>query len=145
MITFLTVPFRCAFAFSPSVNNPVDSTTTWAPNEVQSRSAGSFSLNTLTGFLLIRRFPSLSSTLPSNFPRTESYLRRCARTSGLVMSLIPTISIRGSLEEHRTRFLPMRPNPLIATLIDMAISPIKLIAKSSQGLQKAGISRNLSR
>ena len=41
MMTFFTLPRMCAFALVPSVNLPVDSTTTCTPSDGQSISAGS--------------------------------------------------------------------------------------------------------
>src|SRR6516162_1368015 len=54
-------------------------------------------------------------------PSTESYLRRCASVLGLVRSLTATNSRPLSSSAVRSTFRPIRPNPLIATLI--AISP----------------------
>src|SRR5438034_4685993 len=49
MITFFTVPLRCFFACSASVNSPVDSSTISAPKDGQSTSTGSLTLNTRNG------------------------------------------------------------------------------------------------
>ena len=115
MMTFFTVPFRCFLASSAFVNNPVDSTTTWAPREVQSSSAGSFILKTLMVLLLTRMQSSPKPTWASKIPNTESYFNKCASVLGSVMSFTATISTAGSFTDARQRFRPMRPNPLIPT------------------------------
>ena len=54
-------------------------------------------------------------------PWIESYSRRCASVSGFVKSLIATKSISnaGFCNAARKAFLPIRPKPLIPTLVDI--------------------------
>src|ERR1041385_7553583 len=49
-------------------------------------------------------------------PRTESYLRRCARVFALVRSLTATKSMFLSPIAARMMLRPIRPNPFIPTL-----------------------------
>src|SRR5205823_2905084 len=119
MMTFFTVPRRCFLACSASVNLPVDSITIWAPTDSQLMAAGSFSEKTFT-FLPATLMES-PSVLMSCFrlPRMESYFSRCARVSGLVRSLTATNSILESSMAVRSTLRPMRPKPLMPTLIAM--------------------------
>jgi len=66
--------------------------------------------------------PSLAaSTVPWNRPWTESYFRRWARVAGSVMSLIETTSIPGFWARIRKTFRPMRPKPLMAMRMRVAL------------------------
>src|ERR1022692_585218 len=60
--------------------------------------------------------------LCGRLPRMESYFSRCARVFGSVRSLTATNSRLGSLSEVRRTFRPMRPKPLMPTLIAMSFS-----------------------
>src|ERR1700689_3817816 len=60
--------------------------------------------------------------LLGRLPRMESYFSRCASVFGSVRSLTATNSRLGSLSEVRSTLRPMRPKPLMPTLIAM-ISP----------------------
>ena len=117
MITFFTLPRRCLRAPSASVNLPVDSTTICAPTDSQFRLAGSFSAKTLILLLPILMVFSLACISSLRLPRTESYFSKCASVFASVRSLTATNSIFGLLSAVRTTFLPIRPNPLIPTLI----------------------------
>src|SRR6202050_5177951 len=119
MITVFTGPRMCLRASSPLVNSPVDSTTRVAPTEAQSNSAGDFTLKTLKDLPSTTIESAVCPTWLGRLPRMESYLRRCARVLGSVMSLTATISIDGSLIDARKMLRPIRPNPLIPTLIDI--------------------------
>src|SRR6185437_11810450 len=92
IMTFFTVPRRCALAFSASVNLPVDSTTTCAPTDSQFSAAGSFSENTRIDlpFTRMQSPPAWISCL--RLPRIESYLSKCASVAGLVRSFTATNS-----------------------------------------------------
>src|SRR6266849_1431253 len=117
MITFLTEPRRCLQASLASVNLPVDSMTTCAPSPDQSISPGS-----LIAKILIRLpFTTIASasalTSSCSGPRIESYFNKCASVLVSVRSLAATNSIPGRLSPALTTFLPIRPKPLIPTLI----------------------------
>src|SRR5215472_3462596 len=117
MMTFFTGPRMCFLASFASVKRPVDSSTTCAPTDSHGSLAGSFSANTLIVLLstVMQSLPEV--ILCGRFPRMESYLRRCASVLGSVRSLTATNSRLGSLSEARITLRPMRPNPLIPTLI----------------------------
>src|SRR5215472_6892160 len=119
MMTFLTGPRRWAFAFSASVNFPVDSITSCAPTDSQLMAAGSFSEKTLIALplMLMESLPALISCF--RLPRIESYLRRCASVAGLVRSFTATNSRLGSAMAVRRTLRPIRPKPLIPTLSAM--------------------------
>src|SRR5512146_2798415 len=121
MITFFTGPRRCFLASSALVKRPVDSSTTCAPTESQGSLAGSFSAKTrrVRPSTRMQSVPALMSLL--RLPRMESYLSRWARVLGSVRSLTATNSILRSLSAARSTLRPMRPNPLMPTLI--AIKP----------------------
>src|SRR5690348_5143782 len=76
--TFFTGDFKCAFACSALVNNPVDSTTMSAPTLAQSIWAGSFTLNTLKARPSTEMESSVCVILCGRLPRIESYFSRCA-------------------------------------------------------------------
>src|SRR5271163_3014765 len=52
-------------------------------------------------------------------PRVESYFSRCASVAVSVRSLAATNSMFGLCNPARTTFLPIRPKPLIPTLMDI--------------------------
>src|ERR1051326_9207151 len=137
MITFLTGPRRCFLASSALVKRPVDSITTCAPTDSHGNLAGSFSANTLKVLSSTVMLSAPAETLLCRLPRTESYLRRWARVLGSVRSLTATNSRLGSLSEARRTLRPMRPKPLIPTLI--AILPPRItrhrLIKMNQGTE----------
>src|SRR5258707_532608 len=57
-------------------------------------------------------------------PKTESYLSRCARVFVSVMSFTATKSMSPPLSDARSTLRPMRPKPLMPTLIAMFLSPV---------------------
>src|ERR1035437_951049 len=119
MMTFLTEPRRWALAASALVKKPVDSTTIWAPRLDQSISAGFLMLKTLMDLPLTRISPSPALTSACSLPSTESYLSKCARVLVSVRSFVATISMpaSGFSNAARNTLRPIRPKPLIATLI----------------------------
>src|SRR3984893_6333130 len=117
MITFLTGPRMCFLASLASVKWPVDSSTIWAPTDSQGNFAGSLSLNTLMVLLSMVMLSAPAAMLFGRLPRMESYFNRWARVLGSVRSLTATNSILLSWSEARSTFRPMRPNPLMPTLI----------------------------
>src|SRR5262245_5196756 len=124
MRTFLTLPRRCACARVASVNLPVDSTTTWTSSAGQSIAAGSGVAKTLMDWAPTHRVSPSARTSWAQGPSVESYCNRCARVGVSVRSFTATNSIAGWLRPARRTFLPMRPKPLIPTLI--AIRDISL-------------------
>src|ERR1700676_874095 len=65
---------------------------------------------------------ALALILFGRLPRMESYFSRCANVFGSVRSLTATNSRLGSLSDARKTLRPMRPNPLMPTLIAI-VSP----------------------
>src|SRR5271165_1763559 len=121
MMTFFTGPRRCCFASSPLVNLPVASMTTCAPTDAQSSLEGSFSAKTRMFLPSTLIESAVAEILLGRLPRMESYFSRCASVFGLVRSLTATKSKLSSVRAVRRILRPMRPKPLIPTLI--AISP----------------------
>src|ERR1700692_4048657 len=119
MMTFFTVPRLCLAASWASVNRPVDSITISAPTDGQSISAGSFVLNTRKLLPSTAIESSVCVTFWWRLPRTESYFSKCARVFESVMSFTATNSIAEFPSDARTMFRPIRPKPLIPTLIGM--------------------------
>ena len=57
------------------------------------------------------------STAASRLPSTESYFSRCASVRASVMSLTATKSMSSSSSAARMMLRPIRPNPLMPTLM----------------------------
>mmetsp|Transcript_5817 Transcript_5817/g.16591 ORF Transcript_5817/g.16591 Transcript_5817/m.16591 type:complete len:268 (+) Transcript_5817:209-1012(+) len=74
MTTFLAPPFKCIEAFSMVVKIPVDSQTISAPALAQGISWGSRQEKNLMRTPFTTRLSPSTSTVPGNFPCTESYL-----------------------------------------------------------------------
>src|SRR5271157_422170 len=121
MMTFFTGPRKCCFADSALVNLPVDSMTTCAPTDAQSSLEGSFSAKTRMVFPSTVMESAVAEILLGRLPRMESYFRRWASVLGSVRSLTATKSRLPSVRAVRRMLRPMRPKPLMPTLI--AISP----------------------
>src|SRR5216684_2599778 len=139
MITFFTGPRRCFFASTPLVNSPVDSTTICAPTEAQSISPGSLVLKTLKLLPSTAMESSVCVTLWGRLPRTESYFKRCARVFASVMSLTATNWVSLSSSAVRTMLRPMRPKPLMPTLMDITSSDgVSEIAAEQERVTAAG-------
>ncbi len=117
IITFLTEPRRCAFACSPLVNSPVDSTTISAPTLAQSICTGSFTLKTLIALPSIEIVSSVCVIACGRLPKIESYFSRCASVFESVMSFTATNWMSLSSIAVRTMFRPIRPKPLMPTFI----------------------------
>src|SRR5215470_3951093 len=117
--TFFTDPRKCAFACSPFVNKPVDSTTMSAPTLGQSIATGSFCLNTLNERPSTEIESSVCVIVCGKFPKIESYFKRCASVFASVTSFTATNWMSLSSIAVLTIFRPMRPKPLIATLMGM--------------------------
>src|SRR4029077_20406827 len=122
MITFFTGARRCFLASAPLVKRPVDSTTMSAPTEAQSISAGSFTLKTLKLRPLTAMESSAYVTLCGKLPRTESYFKRCARVFESAVSLTATHEMSLSSIAVRMMLRPMRPKPLMPTLMGITSS-----------------------
>src|SRR5881396_3721085 len=124
MMTFLTGARRCFFASGPLVKRPVDSTTISAPTEAQLISAGSLVLKTLKLLPSTAMVSSVWVTLWGRLPRTESYFKRCARVFASVTSLTATNWMSLSSSAVRIMLRPMRPKPLMPTLMGI-LPPMK--------------------
>src|SRR5271165_3062501 len=121
MMTFFSGPRRCCFASSALVNFPVDSMTTCAPTDSQSSLEGSFSAKTRMFLPSTLIESAVAEILLGRLPRIESYFSRWASVFGSVRSLTATKSRLLSVSAVRRILRPMRPKPLMPTLI--AISP----------------------
>src|SRR6266571_1351981 len=131
IITFFTGARRFFFASGPLVKRPVDSTTMSAPTDAQLISAGSFTLKTLKLFPSTAMVSSVCVTLCGRLPRTESYFKRCARVFASVMSLTATNWMSLSSSAVRMMLRPMRPKPLMPTL--MGILPPMGVSENCGG------------
>src|SRR6266849_5178883 len=139
MITFFTGARRCFLASTPLVKRPVDSTTISAPTEAQSISAGSLVLKTLKLFPSTAIVSSVCVTLCGRLPRTESYFKRCARVFASVTSLTATNWMSLSSSAVRTMLRPMRPKPLMPTLMGITSSgKVSEIAAVQERVTAAG-------
>ena len=117
MITRPAPASRCLPALSLSVKNPVDSITTSTPRDRHGNSTGSRSASTMTSLPSTASDLSLISTLPGYFPCVESYFNRCPSVPASVRSFTATTSMRALRIAARKTSRPIRPNPLMATLI----------------------------
>ena len=124
MTTFSAPASMCLSAFSRSVNNPVDSTTTCAPSSFHGSSAGSRTARTRSSSPSTVMPPSYVPTSPSNRPSTESYFSRCASVAASVTSFTATKSQSiSSCLAARKKFLPILPKPLMPTFTPMVPPP----------------------
>ncbi len=117
---------KCQLAFSSEVKSPVHSKTISTPNFFQGKFLGSLSDKTSKRLPLITiSLVSESLVISSNIklPCAESYFSRYANCSASVKSLIPTISKFGLLYINLNANRPIRPKPLIATLIAILYFP----------------------
>src|SRR5215203_1040439 len=112
----------CFAALSRSVNNPVDSNTTSTPRSFHGSCAGSLTDSTWNSSLFTEMRSPEAEISAFRFPRMESYFSRWARVWAFVRSFTATKSRLLSPIAARMMLRPMRPNPLIPTLI--AISRI---------------------
>src|SRR4029077_8902233 len=78
---------------------------------------GSFTLKTLKALPSTAMESSVCVTLCGKLPRTESYFKRCARVFASLMSLTATNLMSLSSSAVRTMLRPMRPKPLMPTLM----------------------------
>ncbi len=115
--TFLAPQSRWNFAFSNEVNKPVDSTTTSTPSSFHGSFVVSFSEINFTGTSSIKSPCSLWLISYSHFLYTVSYCKRYASDSSDPRSFTATISISGRSHAILRNARPIRPKPLIATLI----------------------------
>ncbi|CAB5040495.1 unannotated protein [freshwater metagenome] len=117
MMTFFAPDAMCFPASAALVKIPVDSITTSVFSAPHGRFAGSRSEKTFIVFPSTVIESSVKVTSRPRRPKIESYLRRCANVLLGVRSLIPTILIAGLVRLARKKFRPIRPKPLIPTLI----------------------------
>ena len=120
MMTFFAPAARCLAASSRLVNLPVDSKTMSTPRSFHGNSAGSFTERTLNSSPIDGDdVAARASIVAERLPSTESYFSRCASVLASVMSFTATKSMAASPRAARMMLRPMRPNPLMPTLIDM--------------------------
>ena len=105
------------------VKNPVDSTTMSTPSSFQGKSSGSLFAKIRITFPFTLNPFSVTSIFAEFIPWIESYLNKWARVLGSVKSFIATISNKEeqpiSFKTHLRTFLPILPNPFIATFTNM--------------------------
>src|SRR5215211_2080803 len=126
MTTFFAPPSKCAAAFSPSVNTPVDSTTMSAPTSPQGMALGSRSAKVFISRSPTRRMLPSSCTSSCQIPWVESRLKRSARLSIGIRSFMATIWMSSSLRSIAALAvsIPIRPKPLIPTLTATLFSSV---------------------
>jgi hypothetical protein len=117
IITLRAPAATCFSAESLSVNLPVDSITTSIFSFPQFTPPASGSEKTCIFLPLTIRKSAPATTSPGKFPWTESYLSRWARVTGSVRSLMATTDMFFFFNNALKVIRPMRPNPLIASLI----------------------------
>src|SRR6478672_2725099 len=119
MITFLAPPAICRPALSADVKRPVDSSTMSTPSSFHGSLPGSFSARTLISSPSTVIEPSPAVTSPAKVRCTESYLNRCASVFVSVRSFTATNSRSATpaFLAARTTWRPIRPNPLMPTLV----------------------------
>uniref|UniRef100_A0A7C8ZUN5 Uncharacterized protein n=1 Tax=Opuntia streptacantha TaxID=393608 RepID=A0A7C8ZUN5_OPUST len=126
MITFLAPAWMCLPAPGPSTKTPVPSMTMSIPSSAQGSWRGSLldtTLISLPSTLMVSLSTILTSAL--KVPRIESYLSKCAAFLTPPLSLTTTTSSGEFWRpcQHLRKFLPIRPNPLIATFSLATVSP----------------------
>ena len=120
VITTLRAPAaRCLAASSRLVNLPVDSNTMSTPRSFHGSEPGSLVASTLNWSLPTLMVSAVALTGTVRLPSTESYFNRCASVAASVMSLTATMSTSVCARAARMMLRPMRPNPLIPTLMAM--------------------------
>ena len=117
MTTFFAPALMCFSALSLLVKKPVHSRTTSTPSSPHGSSSGLALESTLIFLPLITRLSPSSSAVPWKRPCAVSYLNRCSSMSAGVRSFTATTSTPLALSIWRRARRPMRPNPLMATLI----------------------------
>ena len=123
--TFLAPAWRCFSASARFVKSPVDSIATSTPSSAQGRSAGSRSERNLISCPPTVIESSPASTGTSRLPRTESCRSRCAIVFVSPMSFAATISKSPPCWSWaRRKFLPIRPKPLMPTLVFAISKPL---------------------
>merc|ERR1719243_401645 len=117
MITFLAPPSTCFMQPSVVVNAPVDSQTYSTPVLLHGISVGSRVAERVIGRPLTLRPLSISSTVPSNRPWTVSCSSWYFIYSGDIGELICLMTKSSRSIAMRMTWRPMRPKPLIPSLI----------------------------
>merc|ERR1719327_620343 len=117
MITFLAPPSMCFMQPSVVVKAPVDSQTYSTPAVDQGISVGSRVAERETGRPLILRPSSESAQVPLKRPWTVSCSRRYFMYSGDIGELICLMTKSSRSIAMRMTWRPMRPKPLIPSLI----------------------------
>merc|ERR1719310_1656494 len=117
MITFFAPPSTCFKQPSVVVKAPVDSQTYSTPVLLHGISVGSRVADRVTGRPLILRPPSVSSTVPSKRPWTVSCSSKYFIYSGDIGELMCLRTKSSRSIAILATWRPMRPNPLIPSLI----------------------------
>uniref|UniRef100_A0A7C9DU98 Uncharacterized protein n=1 Tax=Opuntia streptacantha TaxID=393608 RepID=A0A7C9DU98_OPUST len=118
MMTFFAPAWMCLPAPGPSTKTPVPSMTMSIPSSAHGSLRGSLletTLISLPSTLMVSLSTIFTSAL--KVPKIESYFSKCDAFLTPPLSLTTTTSRGESLRpcQHLRKFLPMRPNPLIAT------------------------------
>merc|ERR1719254_301181 len=117
IITFFAPPSTCFMQPSVVVKAPVDSQTYSTPAELHGISVGSRVAERLTGRPLILRPFSINSTVPSKRPWTVSCSSKYFIYSGDIGELMCFRTKSSRSMAMRATWRPMRPKPLIPSLI----------------------------
>merc|ERR1719327_945245 len=117
MITFLAPPSTCFMQPSVVVNAPVDSQTYSTPVLLHGISVGSRVAERVMSRPLTLRPPSVNSTVPSKRPWTVSCSSWYFIYSGDIGELICLMTKSSRSIAMRMTWRPMRPKPLIPSLI----------------------------
>merc|ERR1719380_74419 len=117
MITFFAPPSTCFKQPSVVVKAPVDSQTYSTPVLLHGISVGSRVAERVTSIPLILRPPSVNSTVPSKRPWTVSCSSWYFIYSGDIGELICLMTKSSRSIAMRMTWRPMRPKPLIPSLI----------------------------
>ncbi|OQC55259.1 MAG: hypothetical protein BWX54_02031 [Verrucomicrobia bacterium ADurb.Bin018] len=145
MTTRLAPAWMCPSALAFSRKKPVDSQMYSAPTSPHLSAAGSFSAVRRMFLPLTTSALSAASTVPLNAPWMLSYFSMYASCLESNKSLMPTTSICGFSIAARKTNRPMRPNPLMPTLIAIFVSPCIMFDLPRPGLScpdGGGIAQN---
>merc|ERR550514_1286117 len=124
MITFLAPPSTCFMQPSVVVKAPVDSQTYSTPASFQGISVGSRVADKVTLRPLMTMPSSTSSTVPSKRPWTVSCSIKYFMYSGEIGELMCLRAKSSRSIAMRATWRPMRPKPLMPSLIGASAPPI---------------------
>merc|ERR1719408_930830 len=124
MMTFLAPPSTCFMQPSVVVNAPVDSQTYSTPVLLHGISVGSRVAERVMSRPLTLRPPSVNSTVPSKRPWTVSCSSKYFMYSGDMGELMCLRTKSSRSIAMRATWRPMRPKPLMPSLIGASAPPI---------------------